>query len=285
MVKSCAAMNCTNKFEKGTNITFHRFPFSKPQLFQKWLHAVRRQDFRPTEYHFICSDHFEESCFLANYVNRRKLKDDAVPSIFRFPNHVQQKRNTPRTSKTSTKAASSTATAEQEMEAEPTTSTCSVNNDHIYSLQKSPRMYKRQCSETIEKKDCVIRSIRKQLYGKKVKCERQEEKIKCLKELVTDLQAKNLISERTAGLIEETFSDVSVELFRRMFSSKNTEYSEKLKSFSLTLYFYSPCAYEYVRKSLDLALPHPNTLRCWYNSVDGKPGFTAEAFSAISERV
>lgn len=160
----------------------------------------------------------------------------------------------------------------------------SINHDHTYTFKESPRAFKRKYSEIVKRKDETIKKIRKKLYEKEERCERQEQKIQCLKELVTNLQAKNLISQKTANLMEERFSDVSHELFRRMFSGKNIEYSDTLKSFSLTLYFYSPCAYEYVRNALDLALPHPNTLRSWYNSVDGNPGFTSEAFSAISER-
>lgn len=38
---------------------------------------------------------------------------------------------------------------------------------------------------------------------------------------MTDLKSKNLLSDRIAGLIEESFSDVSVELFRRILSGKN----------------------------------------------------------------
>ena len=40
-----------------------------------------------------------------------------------------------------------------------------------------------------------------------------------------------------------------------------------------------------MRKILNLALPHPSTIRQWYSQLDGKPGFTAEAFSALQVRV
>ena len=50
-------------------------------------------------------------------------------------------------------------------------------------------------------------------------------------------------------------------------------YSPQLRSFALTLHFYSPHAYKYVRKMFDTCLPHPRTIEKWYSSFDGTPGF------------
>ena len=43
MVTSCVAYGCTNQMKKGGNISFHRFPHSKPELLQKWVQAIRRK--------------------------------------------------------------------------------------------------------------------------------------------------------------------------------------------------------------------------------------------------
>jgi len=53
----------------------------------------------------------------------------------------------------------------------------------------------------------------------------------------------------------------------------------------LTLHFYSPAAYTYVRQTFKDALPHPSTLRKWYSSVDAKPGFTLESLKAVEIKV
>lgn len=58
-----------------------------------------------------------------------------------------------------------------------------------------------------------------------------------------------------------------------------------MRSFALTLQFYSSKAYTYVRKMFNNLLPHPATLRKWYTVVNGNPGFTSEAFKAIELRV
>jgi len=62
-------------------------------------------------------------------------------------------------------------------------------------------------------------------------------------------------------------------------------YPDELKSFALTLSFYSLKAYNYVRCTFQLALPHHSALRHWYQGLNGQPGFTEEAYAALSVRV
>ncbi|KYN03296.1 THAP domain-containing protein 9 [Cyphomyrmex costatus] len=64
----------------------------------------------------------------------------------------------------------------------------------------------------------------------------------------------------------------------------NKQYSPELRSFALTLHYYSPKAYDYVRKKFDCILPHPKTLYKWYTSINGNPGFNSEALKSIEER-
>ncbi|KDR14540.1 zinc finger protein 43-like isoform X4 [Zootermopsis nevadensis] len=91
MVASCSASNCTNsRNNKSKNVTFHRFPLSKPNLCKKWVHAICQPDFQPLPHHLLCSDHFEESCFLPGYVNRRQLKKNAIPTLFFCPEKKSQ---------------------------------------------------------------------------------------------------------------------------------------------------------------------------------------------------
>ena len=54
-----------------------------------------------------------------------------------------------------------------------------------------------------------------------------------------------------------------------------------LRSLALTLKFYSKKAYDYVREKFNLALPHPTTIRSWYNHIDGDPGFIRDASVAM----
>jgi len=104
------------------------------------------------------------------------------------------------------------------------------------------------------------------------------------------LKKKDLISTECENILQSTFSGVSLALMKRIMSQKSNKltrasYPEQLKSFALTLSFYSLKAYNYVRSTFQLALPHPTTIRQWYRGVNGLPGFTEEAFPALSARV
>lgn len=46
-------------------------------------------------------------------------------------------------------------------------------------------------------------------------------------------------------------------------------------------HFYSPKGYRYVRTIFDNALPAVSTIRKWYTSINGKPGLSSEAFTAL----
>lgn len=73
------------------------------------------------------------------------------------------------------------------------------------------------------------------------------------------------------------------KLVKNGLSGSKQCYSKELKQFSVTLQYYSPKAYLYVRKTFNNLLPNPRTLRRWYMVVDGNPGFTMESFESISK--
>lgn len=62
-------------------------------------------------------------------------------------------------------------------------------------------------------------------------------------------------------------------------------YPPNVRSFALTVNFYSPRAYDFLRQTFKNKLPHQRTLQKWYESVDGRPGCTGEALTAISLKV
>lgn len=58
-------------------------------------------------------------------------------------------------------------------------------------------------------------------------------------------------------------------------------YSPRIRTFALTLHFYSPRGYRYVRSVFNKNLPSISTIRKWYSSINGKPGYSKEAFTAL----
>ena len=93
MVKCCVAAGCSNTY--SDNVSLFKFP-KDPVLRQKWVKNVQRtraQWSGPSEYSVLCSQHFDSSCFepdseLASQMGiqkRRRLKDDAIPTLFERP--------------------------------------------------------------------------------------------------------------------------------------------------------------------------------------------------------
>ncbi|XP_021056597.1 THAP domain-containing protein 3 isoform X1 [Mus pahari] len=89
MPKSCAARQCCNRYSsRRKQLTFHRFPLSRPELLREWVLNMGRADFKPKQHTVICSEHFRPECFSA-FGNRKNLKHNAVPTVFAFQNPTQ----------------------------------------------------------------------------------------------------------------------------------------------------------------------------------------------------
>ena len=109
-----------------------------------------------------------------------------------------------------------------------------------------------------------------------------------LQSVVAELKSQSLMGASSLSVLETCAGGVG-DLLRRTISrhtgkSLPSTYSSELRSFALTLHFYSPHAYRYIRKVFNTCLPHPRTIEKWYSSVDGQPGFTDSVFQAIRAR-
>jgi DNA transposase THAP9 len=113
-----------------------------------------------------------------------------------------------------------------------------------------------------------------------------KKKVKNITELLNDLSEKSLIDKEERRVLGNIGVEEK-ELLKRQMQMKDsnkllrTKYSPELRCFALTLNYYSPKAYKYVRKTFGTCLPHPRTLSKWYSNIDGKPGFTKEALNAL----
>lgn len=127
---------------------------------------------------------------------------------------------------------------------------------------------------------------RRQLANVRRCNQRLRQKVKCMTSLLKYLQQNNLMSENAEQVVQETVPESSKEIFTRLLMGPSKQkYEPKLRAFAMTLNFYSPKAYMYVRQKFNRSLPHPNTIAKWYRSVDGSPGFSQEALVAIKMKV
>lgn len=69
-----------------------RFPHKHPELLAKWILAVKRNNWKPSQHSVLCSQHFARTAYKRppGFGSRPLLKDDAVPTIFpAHPAHLQ----------------------------------------------------------------------------------------------------------------------------------------------------------------------------------------------------
>ena len=78
MVKSCCAFGCTNRYYKGTKLSFYRFPADRERR-SKWVAALKREDWQPSEQSWVCSAHF-----VSGKKSDDPLSPDYIPSVFSF---------------------------------------------------------------------------------------------------------------------------------------------------------------------------------------------------------
>jgi hypothetical protein len=109
-----------------------------------------------------------------------------------------------------------------------------------------------------------------------------------MKSIVRCLKEKHLLLEENINILNN-LSGPSKQIVKRQVAKSRQRlakvYSPELRKFALTLHYYSPRAYNFVRESFNTCLPHPKTLSRWYKTVNGNPGFTEESFHAIRQMV
>lgn len=174
------------------------------------------------------------------------------------------------------------------------------NNDTYEVISKKKRYYSKSdptyksLNETPRKTMLRKTMMKERTYYKRkitalnVKCRRPEQRVTRLSDMLKTLQQKDLISSEHAAILK-SMGECNVQLFKRFFlhtshknnnkqkhtknsitTANNTEKTEPkklakkypplIRQFALTLYYYSPKAYKYVRSQFNLCLPHPNAI-------------------------
>ncbi|CAK1588572.1 unnamed protein product [Parnassius mnemosyne] len=312
-VKWCGKHSKTSGYKKD-GITFHRFP-KIPELKEKWIDKVNRENWFPTKYSAVCSRHFTPDCF--EYLKeRRRLFSSAIPTLFLpildSPNSmIDSYTNVPGPSRHNI-ALSSLSNKQVHSEAHTSTEAqtplhCFPFDDsnifrpsHDYEIPSSTISNKEIVHPVIEdltpRKRKMKRHIDHLIYSlskKKKEVKRLQDKNRLLvkknanlKEILNTLTKKSYITQENQDILSRIGVQNQEIVKRQILKSKKghipkIKYSPELRAFSLTLHFYSPKAYNFVRQTFSTCLPATSTLRSWYQSIDGKPGFTKEAIDTI----
>ncbi|KAK7174844.1 hypothetical protein R3I93_001903 [Phoxinus phoxinus] len=93
----CSAYKCKKRSDRDYKeaynrgeFSFHKFPLADGLRVREWLRRMRWQNWWPTGNSVLCSDHFEKDCF-EQMGSHKRLRKNAVPTIFNFPKHLQWK--------------------------------------------------------------------------------------------------------------------------------------------------------------------------------------------------
>uniref|UniRef100_A0A3B3D3M2 THAP-type domain-containing protein n=1 Tax=Oryzias melastigma TaxID=30732 RepID=A0A3B3D3M2_ORYME len=155
------------------------FPLARPDVCGKWVAAMRRNNFKPTKYSNICSQHFTKDCFKRE-CNNRVLKENAVPSLFSFNLSIKVSRLTlQRPTDEELWNHGKPCHPEEEPEGGTPctrTDTAVVSCDHNYTAEDSAQQKKR-----IDQLEEQLEHLRKKLKTTQQKCRRQERQLRRLK--------------------------------------------------------------------------------------------------------
>lgn len=154
-----------------------------------------------------------------------------------------------------------------------------IKHDHRYeNTPKSSKKVLQRVKKSLRKSRARVKILSQHVKRLKVS-------VSSLRTVISELKKNKMIGDDCAVMLNQ-YEDFKPQLLKRMSvntggSVNRSKYPPELRSFAITLHFYSPKAYNFVRKKFNLALPHPSVIRSWYSSVDANPGFSVECFNAL----
>lgn len=250
--KACAVLGCENSKNLEPQ-SFFRFP-EDPSLKQIWTDLTGRNNWTPTDYSYICLQHFAVDCFKVNEDNKMVLVDKAVPSL-KLPKHVLEVEYIDE--ETLDNEEYDTYMTTDDDEEKSTTALTDVpqkelENIELLKLFTEVQRLQRQAVSLKEKlkynmkihnrQNRFLKRIKEVIEMKK-KVLNQKRKKKC--RILLSLQDK--IKEDTTGLV----------------LAMPMRHTDDLKNFALSIYKYSPQAYIYIRNTLRTMLPSTEIIDTW----------------------
>ncbi|KAG5860677.1 hypothetical protein JTB14_032440 [Gonioctena quinquepunctata] len=118
-------------------------------------------------------------------------------------------------------------------------------------------------------------------------------KVKTLSQVIRKVNRMFALSKEATLALEASVCDTLSALVRRIIANSKIRGKKKitkqtfpaeLRSFAMTLQFYSSKAYKYVRETFNLALLAPATISRWLSKIDCSPGFTKQSIDSIRNK-
>ena len=257
MPKSCCAINCQERCSKLSTLSFHQFPYSNVVLLSKWIQAIKRKNFVPKKNsHFVCSKHFEESCFEVSHVydktassyNERqtpkrrkigKLKFDAVPTVFEgLYKYMQPSSTTPRRILKRTKASSSSPSPRLQGVSESDTDSAPETSSMLHD--KAVQVNRCCCRSRCTQNGKLLRNRTQRLR-------RSLQRTKTMKLVLQNLVGKQKLSTEAYSLLKSSFTGLTLDILKNQQkncgrAAKGRRYDDAVVKFAVALHFLSPTA-------------------------------------------
>lgn len=190
---------------------FCRFPIKDKIRLKKWLHAIRREKWKPSKHSRICSAHFTPKDFSGFGMNVPYLKADAVPSVFKaFSNNLKKNKKSPtkfrkRKLPDLNIPSSSDLQVLDEHDVPPEHDDPSEHGENEPDDQVSTETRAEEASTskrlTINSSSTEI-NLRKKIRMLNQKLRRRNKRIFFLKELLNELKKKGLLEHEAANFLE-----------------------------------------------------------------------------------
>ena len=281
----CVVVSCQSgsKWCKGPKYTLYRFRKSK-WLKKKWIEAINREGFTPTESSVVCSKHFAEDAFEPSMVRsrgrsrkKRQLKKFAVPSLFLRPSQ------TPSEEENFSHSVPSTSDAAPTFEGDHSYSTGGVENDSDKLPPDSMVLNEIVVSGSSDK----IQEEPAQENPPLTNCRDCIDSNKTKKDLlarIAILEQKNAELQEVKDKLETVWTKDMVR--RMMLPSKSTKHYSTQTILECILIYYriGTTAYEMLR---DKGYPYPclSTLKNHLRQVDCNPGILDDFFVFIKNQI
>lgn len=262
----------------------YQYSYRSPILYrEKWVHALQLDGPIPQKF-WVCSEHFcaQDISFAGSDTNRKVLKKGAIPFICKItsaPKHFER----------AEKNTGLEATPEKITRKRPSTSSCSFHPKKRVKFFGDIKESEMIDSESIKRNWDIARNTILQQRKKINMLQQQKRRLKAkifnLTSLVKHLKEQHKLSDNAVTSLNHSLPEGTEHIIRRFLKAPSRQkYCPELRSFALTLSFYSMKAYNYVRAKFNKTLPHPRTISKWYQSVDAAPGFLKESFNILKNK-
>lgn len=274
MVKKCEVVGCgTTEDKLPIDCNLVPFPDDKDLRQPVWIEFVKGKGstWLPQAKSRICTLHFESQHFFNNKRKARLLKG-AVPTLgprrikVRLPKPTID--TTAETSSWSAAAQSLNGTLPSKIQANFNALTNGRSISEVLNYMKVEE-------EEYLNKVQLKRSVKGLLIHVDDLCYRhqndpiKEAELKSMKFILLKILNNVGLSPREAlALFQNQVPEKYFNQLRRLVKVEKKQFKALVRSFSLSLHFYSQPAYSYTRQKLRGAIPHPRTIQSWYTTID-----------------